>query len=99
MSDSSQPHGLTAAYQAPPSMVFYRQEYQSGSPLNIDCNQPWLGDISSRLKNGLEQVENFEDILPEMEALREKRNSSGKGIALKRALGEISFTSGLFLTI
>ena len=26
MSDSSQPHGLTAAYQAPPSMGFSRQE-------------------------------------------------------------------------
>lgn len=55
--------------------------------------------MSSCLKNGLEQVGDFEDILPEIETLREKRDSSGKGIALKRALGEISFSSGLLLTI
>ena len=38
----------TAAHQAPPSMGFSRQEYWSGLPLNIDCNQPLLGDISSQ---------------------------------------------------
>ena len=32
MSDSLQPHGLTVAYQAPPSMGFSRQEYWSGLP-------------------------------------------------------------------
>ena len=32
MSDSSQPHGLVVAYQAPPSMGFSRQEYWSGLP-------------------------------------------------------------------
>ena len=32
MSDSSR-HSLTAAYQAPPSMGFSRQEYWSGLPL------------------------------------------------------------------
>ena len=39
MSDSSRPHGLpgsaTAAYQAPPSMGFSRQEYWSGVPLPL----------------------------------------------------------------
>ena len=32
MSDSLQPHGLTIAHQAPPSMGFSRQEYWSGLP-------------------------------------------------------------------
>ena len=33
MPDSSRPHGLTTAYQAPPSMGFSRQEYWSALPL------------------------------------------------------------------
>ena len=32
VSDSLRPHGLTVAYQAPPSMGFSRQEYWSGLP-------------------------------------------------------------------
>lgn len=31
--------------------------------VNIDCNQPWLGSISSHLQSGLEQVGESEDML------------------------------------
>ena len=34
VSDSSRPHELYVAYQAPPSMGFSRQEYWSGLPFN-----------------------------------------------------------------
>ena len=40
VSDSLWPHGLHAAYQAPPSMGFYRQEYWSRAPLPSPYDQP-----------------------------------------------------------
>ena len=44
VSDSSRPHGLTVAHQAPPSMGFPRQEYWSGVPLPspLEAIMYWL---------------------------------------------------------
>ena len=43
----------TAAYQAPPSMGFSRQEYWSGLPLPSPCYKGAVAKIRSEVKGGL----------------------------------------------
>ena len=52
MSNSLQPHGLTIAYQAPPSMGFSRQEYWGGLPFPSpgDLPDPGIEPESPALK-------------------------------------------------
>ena len=52
VSDSLRPHGLTVAYQAPPSMGFSRQECWSGLPFPSpgDFPDPGIEPRSSALQ-------------------------------------------------
>ena len=59
----------TAAYQAPPSMGFSRQEYWSGVPLpspNIT-----LEGINSRISEAEEQLSDLEDRMVEITAMKQ----------------------------
>ena len=64
----------TAAYQAPPSMGFSRQEYWSGLPLPSPKNT--LEGINSRISEAEEQISELEDKMVEItseEQNKEKR--------------------------
>lgn len=54
--------------------------------VNVDCNQPWLGGISSHLQNGLEEVGDSEDMLSWMEALRGKTDSNEKSATIRGSI-------------
>ena len=72
----------TAAYQAPPSMGFSRQEYWSGVPLPSLKNT--LEGINSRITEAEEWISELEDRMVEITA--EKQNKEKKN---KRIVGSL----------
>ena len=67
VSDSAIPG--TAAYQAPPSMGFSRQEYWSGLPLPSQSNT--LEGINSRITEAEEWISDLEDRMVEITAAKQ----------------------------
>ena len=68
----------TAAYQAPPSMGFSRQEYWSGLPLPSQSNT--LEGINSRITEAEEWISDLEDRIMKINAAKQ---NSYRGIKMK----------------